>query len=69
MKSDEMRDQAKRWRSRAPGQEPEIADALVEAAGSFEALADEKDKKDGKAAAPQPAPEFMHRAYEPKKPA
>jgi hypothetical protein len=69
MKSDELRDQAKRWRSRAPGQEPEIADALVEAAGSFEALADEKDKKDGKPApAPQPA-EFIHRAYDPKKPA
>ena len=69
MKSDEMRDQAKRWRSRAPGQEPEIADVLVEAAGSFEALADEKDKKDGKTVPAAEPKEFIHRAYEPKKPA
>jgi hypothetical protein len=76
MNPDELRNQARRWRERAPQHDEPTAEALVEAAGSFEALADETDQKakkpatdkpDGKAAAAQqPAPEFMHRAYEPK---
>jgi len=69
MKPDELRDQAKRWRDRAPQADKETAEALADAAGSLESLADEKDKKDGKpASAPKPPGEFMHRAYEPKKP-
>jgi hypothetical protein len=69
MKPDELRNQAKRWRERAPLADKETAEALADAAGSLESLADEKDKKDGKPApAPQPT-EFIHRAYEPKKPA
>jgi len=76
MNPDELRNQARRWRERAPQHDEPTAEALVEAAGSFEALADEsdqkakppvKDKPDVKPAAPEkPAPEFLHRAYNPK---
>jgi hypothetical protein len=63
MDSKELREQAKRWRDRAPGQDEETAEALAEAAHSLETIAQEKD-----ASAPKPKPEapkeFIHRAYD-----
>jgi hypothetical protein len=55
----ELREQAKRWRSRVPGQDEETAEALAQAAVSVEGLADDKEK----AEKPQVPGEFMHRAY------
>jgi hypothetical protein len=64
MDSQELREQAKRWRDRAPGEDKETAEAIDAAANSLETIAKEKD-----AAAPKPAPaapkgEFIHRAYD-----
>ncbi|MBI3512962.1 MAG: hypothetical protein HY060_02705 [Proteobacteria bacterium] len=56
----ELREQAKRWRSRAPAADEPTAEALVEAAQSFEGLAEDTEKATGKPEAPG---EFMHRAY------
>ena len=66
MEPKELREQAKRWRDRAPGQDEETAEALAQAATSLETIAAEKDS----AGKPKPeAPkEFIHRAYDgPKK--
>jgi hypothetical protein len=60
MKPDEMREQAQRWRTRAPRYDEPTAQALVEAAESFEALAQAKD-----AVAPEAPGKFLHRAYRP----
>ena len=59
MDSKELREQAKRWRSRVPGHDEETAEALVQAAASAEGLADDKEK----AEKPPVTGEFMHRAY------
>jgi hypothetical protein len=63
MKPKELREQARRWRSRAPGTDDPTAQALVEAANSFEGLAEANEPT---TAAPKTPAEFMHRAYEPK---
>ena len=62
MEPKELREQAKRWRSRAPGQDEETAEALADAADSLEGLADDTDKAE-KPAKPEVPGEFMHRAY------
>lgn len=61
MEPKELREQAKRWRSRAPGQDEETAEALTQAADSFEGLANDTEKTAPK---PQATGEFMHRAYD-----
>ncbi len=63
MEPKELREQAQRWRSRAPGQDKETAEALTEAAGSLEGLADDKEKAEHPAK-PEVPGEFMHRAYD-----
>jgi hypothetical protein len=62
MDAEELRNQAKRWRSRAPTADEPTAEALVEAARSLEGLAQDKERE----AATQPKGEFMHRAYDKK---
>jgi hypothetical protein len=66
MDTKELREQAKRWRDRAPGQDEETAEALAQAAHSLDTIAEEKDAVDKpKPTAPK---EFIHRAYDgPKK--
>ena len=63
MEPKELREQAQRWRSRAPAQDQETADALAAAAASLEGLADDTEKAQ-KPAAPEIPGEFMHRAYD-----
>jgi len=58
MSPTEMREQAQRWRSRVPRHDQPTAQALVEAAGSFEDLANAKD-----GTAPQAVAPFIHRAF------
>jgi hypothetical protein len=64
MDSQELRNQAKRWRSRVVGADEETAEALVDAAKSFEGLAQDKDRE--AAQKKQGEGEFMHRAYDKK---
>lgn len=65
MDSQELREQAKRWRDRAPGQDEDTVAAITEAAHSLEAIAQEKDAAAPKPAAPDlPKGAFIHRAYD-----
>jgi len=64
MDSQELRNQAKRWRSRLVGADEETAEALVDAAKSFEGLAQDKDREAVQKA--QAEGEFLHRAYDKK---
>jgi MoxR-like ATPase len=54
----ELREQAQRWRARVPHYDEPTGQALVEAATSFEALADTRET----ATPPVTAP-FIHRAF------
>lgn len=64
MDSQELREQAKRWRERAPGADKETAEAIDAAANSLETIAKEKDASAPKPAAPAAPREFIHRAYD-----
>jgi hypothetical protein len=63
MEPKELREQAQRWRARAPAQDKETAEALTDAATSFEGLAEDKEKATAK---PEKPGEFIHRAYDPR---
>lgn len=71
MDSQELREQAKRWRDQAPGEDQETVEAIAQAVHSLETIAAEKDGvPPPKPQPPKPeAPkEFIHRAYDgPKK--
>jgi hypothetical protein len=61
MKPFELREQAARWRARAPQYDPWTQQALFDAAESFEALA---ERDEVRADARDSATPFLHRAYQ-----
>jgi hypothetical protein len=63
MKSSELREQAKRWRERAPQYDEEIGQALLAAADSFEDIAKQQDAGAPEQATPDTARPFIHQAY------
>ena len=63
MKSSELREQAKRWRERAPAYEEEIQQALMAAADSFEDIAKQQDAGAPEQPTPDVARPFIHQAY------